>query len=87
MNFFIIYVKHDGGDRFYMVSDGIVWKGITLTKRVIDGLTYYNTGNRRGNVEYDKKFVKVALVSCVGVENVKNGQINPLRVSFIKGKI
>lgn len=70
-----------------MVAIGYDWKPFCLTNRVVKGLTAFNTDGFRNSTDYDKKFVKVLLVSCIGTTKIQSGQSDPFAIEFIQSKI
>lgn len=80
------YAVNAAGDRSYIESKGFIWTPITLTDRIVKGLVVFNTGSVRTSPAYDRKFIKVLIVATIGVNNLKSGEIDPLKVSFIEGK-
>lgn len=63
------------------------WKQITLPKRIIAALTTFNTGWFLYDGSYDEKFIKILLLACIGIANVKKNLLNALDVEFIKGEL
>lgn len=53
---------------------------------MIKGLKRFNMDGFRSSVEYDRKFIKVLLVACIGIASVCFGQMDPFAIEFIKGK-
>lgn len=82
----IFFLQQNTGARAYIVSRGTEWKQVTLSTRIVNGLSSFNTGCFRYDATYDEKFIKVLLVTCIGVANIKNHQLNPLVIDFIKGE-
>lgn len=80
------YAVNASSDRSYIQSQGNSWTPITLTNRIIKGLAAFNVGSLRTSPSYDRKFIKVLIVATIGVDNLKSGKIDPLKVSFIEGK-
>lgn len=62
-------------------------KQITLALRVVNGLKKFNSGILRSDVNCDKKFVKVLLVSCIGIMKIAQKELDPLVIDFIKGTL
>lgn len=72
------HLLQEEGDRAFIVSRGHEWKQLCLTKRVVKGLTAFNTDGFRNSIDYDKKFIKVLLVACIGITEIQTGHLDPL---------
>ncbi|XP_055315745.1 uncharacterized protein LOC129575768 [Sitodiplosis mosellana] len=77
------YATNDAGDRAYIVYMGGKWKQLSMPIRVVKGLKGFNMGGFRSSVDYDKKFVKVLLVACNGIDKSKNSILDPFVGEFI----
>lgn len=75
------------GSRSYIASRDGKWVPISLPKKVVDGLIAYNTGGFRNFIQCDKKFVKILMVTCIGMHTIQSkAPYDPLKMEFIKGK-
>lgn len=81
----IPFAQNEAGDRSYIVSEGSVWKPVTLTQRIVKGLKLLNMESSRHDAAYDKKFLKVLIVGIIGLTQVKANNMDSLKVDFIKG--
>lgn len=73
------------GDRAYIISKERSFKQVSLSKRIVDGLTQFNSSGFRDSPSYDMKFVKVLLVSLIGIENIAKNELDEFCLDFLKG--
>lgn len=81
------FALNAAGDRSYILSQGSVWKPVTLTNRIVKGLIAFNTGSFRDSIRYDEKFIKVLIVACIGIDGIRAQENDPIKIDFIKGMI
>lgn len=84
-NIFVAFLQVNTGSRAYILSDGEERKQVTLPLRIVNGLSALNTGTLRLSIQNDKKFMKMLLISCVGLGKITENQIDDLAMNFIKG--
>lgn len=82
---FIGFFQKTSGDRAYILSKGIDFKQVNLQSRVVIGLTRYNLHGFRHSAVYDKKFIKILMISVVGLPEIRGNSMDPMKMDFIKG--
>lgn len=60
-------------------------KAITMPKKVVDGLLKWNTEGFSSSLEYDRRFLKLLIITCHGKKNVIENQFHPAADQFVKG--
>lgn len=60
-------------------------KAVTIPKRLVDGLIKWNGDGFLTSFEFDRRFLKALIISCIGQKNVLEGQIHEPVFEFIKG--
>lgn len=68
---FFIFEKGNG-DRAYLVQTKDDSKEVQLASRVVNGLKELNSGDKRANPVLDKAFIKILLVSWIGIQKIKD---------------
>lgn len=74
------------GDRAYIITKGQSFKEVCLTKRVIDGLTQYNSSGFRESAKYHLRFIKALLIGLIGIGKLAANKSDELAMEFIYGK-
>lgn len=74
------------GDRAYIITKGRSFKEVCLTKRVIDGLTHYNSSGFRESPKYHLRFVKALLIGLIGISKLAANELDEIVMEFIYGE-
>lgn len=85
--YIVTIISQENGDRVYPVEFGETFKEVTLAVRIVGGLKVLNGDNKRHDTTKDQMFVKALLVGLIGVQAIKNGDVDNYVVRFIRGKL